>query len=285
MIIDFHTHIFSTEALRERTRLLEDPQFRNIYESEKARLIDHDELLSAMNGAGIDYAVAMGFSWEREELAATQNDYLREVPELSDGRIIPFGSLPVAEDTDVAARVSEIRDMGFRGIGEVSFYRSGMTPGRIEFLHRLLEAASLSSLPVCLHVNEPVGHRYPGKYEPGLGELYGVLSDHTDARVILSHWGGGLLFYELMPEVREALKKCSYDTAASPYLYHDSIYGIASDITGSGKILFGSDYPLVSHRRYLEPIGKIENEEFRSGILGGNAARLLGVSGTKPGKP
>lgn len=279
MIIDFHTHIFSPETLRGRGRLLDDAQFRSIYESEKARLIDHEGLLTAMNGAGIDYAVAMGFSWEREEFAAAQNEYMRTVPGLSGGRIIPFGSLPVGESTDVAARVREIQEMGFRGIGEVSFYRSGMTPGRKEFLEQLLDAATRASLPVCLHVNEPVGHRYPGKYEPGFGELYEVISGHPGARVILSHWGGGLLFYELMPEVRRAMRNCLYDTAASPYLYDDSIYDIAPGITGSERVLFGSDYPLLSPRRYLEPIGKAGNETSRADILGGNAARILGITG------
>jgi uncharacterized protein len=133
-------------------------------------------------------------------------------------------------------------------------------------------------IPLCLHVNEPVGHPYPGKYDPGLGALYAVIADHPDATVIFSHWGGGLLFYELMPEVSGALKNCYYDTAATPYLYTEGIYETARNIIGSRRILFGTDFPLLSPGRYLEPIRKcIADEEARADILGGNAARLLKI--------
>ena len=88
-----------------------------------------------------------------------------------------------------------------------------------------------------------------------------------------------------MPEVRSALGNCMYDTAASPFLYDDSIYDIASRITGREKILFGSDFPLVSPARYIEPIGRTGDDELRRSVLGGNAARLLGIAGPWAGEP
>ena len=54
-----------------------------------------------------------------------------------------------------------------------------------------------------------------------------------------------MIFYELMPEVSEALSRCWYDTAASPFIYKDDIYRIAPQVAGGEKILFGSDYPLI----------------------------------------
>ncbi len=278
MIIDFHTHIFSAKARSDRGLCLDDPQFRSIYESEKAKIIDHRDLLSAMKGSCIDFSVAMGFSWEREEFCASQNDYFRRVPDLSDGMIIPFGSVPINGSADAGAWVREIRDMGLRGVGEVSFYHTGVTSENLDFLRSLLDAVTTHSMPLCLHVNEPVGHRYPGKYDPALGEIFTAVAEYPDASVIFSHWGGGLLFYELMPEVRAALANCYYDTAASPFLYDDSIYKIAPLITGPQRILFGSDYPLIAHERYLEPIGRTGSEELQTAILGSNAARLLGIT-------
>lgn len=279
MIVDAHTHIFSGDVQAYRDRYLADGQFRCLYGDEKSTLIDHRDLMAAMKESGIDYAVAMGFPWEREELCAAQNEYFHSVIELSGGTIIPFGSVPIDNSIDVASWVRGIRDSGLRGVGEVAFYRQGMNTETISFLKRLFAAVRDYSLPLCLHLNEPVGHAYPGKYDPCFGELSVVLADYTDVTVILSHWGGGLLFYEFMPEISKILAHCSYDTAASPFLYHDGIYSTALKITGSKKILFGSDYPLIPYRRYLDAInGTIADDNMKADILGLNAARILKIT-------
>ena len=279
MIVDVHTHIFSDDIRVHRDRYLADGQFRCLYGSEKARLIDHRELMTAMKQSGIDYAVAMGFPWESEELCAAQNEYFQRVAEFSGRTIIPFGSVPINYSIDVESWVRAIRESGLRGVGEVGFYRHGMNAENIEFLRRLFAAVQSCSLPLCLHVSEPVGHAYPGKYEPHFGDLSAVIADYPDVTLILSHWGGGLLFYELMPEVSKTLANCCYDTAASSFLYDDGIYGISLKITGSKKILFGSDYPLLPYRRYLDPInGTIADENMKADILGLNAARILKIT-------
>jgi predicted TIM-barrel fold metal-dependent hydrolase len=108
--------------------------------------------------------------------------------------------------------------------------------------------------------------------------LYELLRAHPSVTVVLAHWGGGLLFYELMPEVREALRHVYYDIAASPFLYDESIYEIAVRILGSKKVLFGTDYPLVRHSRYLAPLRThISSNEDRENILSKNARTILGV--------
>ena len=278
MIIDFHTHIFSTDLCRDRSIGLADGQFRCINSSEKARLISHPELMAAMKESGVDYCVAMGFPWEDEALCAAQNEYLRAVPGLSGGTIIPFGSVPVNRSTDCGAWVRAVKDMGLRGIGEVGFYREGLNGSTLDFLWELLAAARDSSLPLCLHVNEPVGHHYQGKYDPNLRELYALLTEYADVDIILSHWGGGLLFYELMPEVAVVLSRCYYDTAASPYIYSDKIYRVAPSLVSPKKILFGSDYPLIGSGKYIESISReILDNEWKADVLGMNAARLLKI--------
>lgn len=93
---------------------------------------------------------------------------------------------------------------------------------------------------------------------------------------MLAHWGGGLLFYDLMPEVRAALRNVYYDTAASSYLYDPSVFRIASQLIGHERILWGTDYPLLSQAKFLTRVrscGLSKAEE--QAILGDNAARLL----------
>ncbi len=278
MIVDFHLHLFSPSVCADRSPYLADGQFKCLYESSKAQIIDHAKGIAAMSEAGVDYAVSMGFPWEGEDFCAEQNDYLQSVAVSTGGKILSFGSVPFLPRMGIESWVGDLKRRGFSGIGEVAFYRDGVTSGSMQYLAELLDAAGKHSMPVCLHVNEPVGRRYAGKYEPEFGLLYSVLIKFQDVKVILSHWGGGLLFYEMMREVSSAFKNCYYDTAASPLLYTDAIYDVALKIVGGKKILFGSDYPLLNYRRYLDPIGKsISDEESIKDIMGRNAAELLNI--------
>lgn len=278
MIIDCHTHIFSPALCADRERYRSDPQFDCIYGNPRARLADHTQLLSAMKESAVDYSVAMGYPWERGDFCAEQNEYFSFVKIESGGKIVPFGSVPLNDDDDIDRWVRGIREMGLFGVGEISFYRDGLSDKNVRYLHELLRSAVRYGLAVCLHVNEPVGHHYTGKYDPALDRLCAIIADHPDAKIILSHWGGGLVFYELMPELSRILKNCRYDTAASPYLYRDSVYSAAIRCAGHDKILFGSDYPLLSVNRYIDAVRKeIPDESMQARILGGNTAELLNI--------
>jgi hypothetical protein len=94
--------------------------------------------------------------------------------------------------------------------------------------------------------------------------------------VVAAHWGGGLPFYTLMPEVKEALGSTFFDTAATPLLYDPLIYRRAIDLVGADRILFASDFPLLSQGRCLAQVREagLRAEEERL-VLGENARRLL----------
>jgi len=224
---------------------------------------------------GVDYVVAMGFAWQKEKFAKEQNLYFSSLPKLSQGKIIPFGTIPL-DATDVDIWAKEIKDFGLAGIGEIAFYSTGMDEASFSFLEKLFLAARKYSLPVCLHVNEPVGHFYPGKYDPNLKKLYDLLVEFTDLKIILAHFGGGLLFYELMPEVNNQFKNFYYDTAATPFLYRDKIYKLALEIVGEERIIFGSDFPLLRFKKYLNSIKhEVPEINAQQKILGGNITRIL----------
>ena len=96
--------------------------------------------------------------------------------------------------------------------------------------------------------------------------------------MIGAHWGGGLPFYATMPEITSAFANLRVDTAASSLLYDGTIYARVSSLVGSGAILFGSDYPLLSQarsRRRIEDSGLPPEDVSR--ILGDNAAAFLGL--------
>jgi len=81
-----------------------------------------------------------------------------------------------------------------------------------------------------------------------------------------------------MPEVAEALNNVYFDTAASPFLYDKRVFKIVTELAGVEKILLGSDYPLLSAPRLIRQVQESDLSDLdRSAIMGGNAARLLGL--------
>ena len=76
--------------------------------------------------------------------------------------------------------------------------------------------------------------------------LLDFINNYPDTNIICSHWGGGLPFYSLMPEITDSLKNVYFDTSASTLLYDKKIFDISVSLIGSKKILFGSDFPLVN---------------------------------------
>jgi predicted TIM-barrel fold metal-dependent hydrolase len=279
MIIDFHTHLFPPAFIEQRDRLVhEDPAFESIYRSPDARLASAEDLIRTMDEEGIHQSVIFGFPWENSELYARHNDYVLESVHRYPDRLIGFCAFSPLSSGG-AREAERCLEQGLSGVGELAVYGSGLTSEVVDALSDVMELCSRTHVPFLLHTNEPVGHAYPGKTPNTLKQIYDFIRSYPSNRIVLAHWGGGLLFYGLMKkEVREALKNVWYDTAASPFLYTPDIYRIAGQIVGFEKVLFGSDYPLIRPRRYFKEMASagLSSEQVNQ-IKGLNALRLLEV--------
>lgn len=275
MVIDFHTHLFPDRVRGEREEFCDDAGFRALYADRRSRMASPEELLASMKECGVDVSVAMAFPWCGVERCLAHNRYLAGVSAASGGRIVAFGAVPACDPGAIDEAAAEMRQMGLRGIGEIALYARSSGNHNL-YLETLFDRAEKYNLALCLHVNEPVGHDYPGKCAQDFTALYRMLEGWGGPPVVLSHWGGGMLFYELMPEVSQALAGVYYDTAASPFLYRNDVYRVAMDILGPDKVLFGSDFPLLSPSRYFTGVDSIADPEARSKVMGLNAARILG---------
>ena len=279
MIVDFHTHIFPPNVIEKRNEFVaEDQTFAALYGDREAQLASAEDLLRSMDQSGIDVSVALGFAWRDEATVRAHNDYLLAAAAASEGRIVAFCSLPLAANS--AAIDDEARRclrLGAPGFGELrpdnlNFDLAG-TDG--EMLGRL---ASETGAILLLHASEPVGHAYPGKHGLELELLYQFILQNQNARIVAAHWGGGLPFYSLMPEVSAALGNVSFDSAGTSLLYAPAIYAAVAELAGVGRIIFGSDFPLLKQKRSKQRIEAAElTVAQKEMVLGGNASVLLGL--------
>jgi predicted TIM-barrel fold metal-dependent hydrolase len=277
MIIDAHTHLFPEEVQKNRSSFCRrDEGFRMLYENERARLASLEDLLRSMDRDEVEKSVICGFPWKDPVLCREGNDFLLHCGRRYPDRLIPFACPPLRSSRLAERELERCLSLGMGGIGELAFYQQEISTRDIRRLSAILGSLSKPGIPLLLHANEPVGHDYPGKSLQGLRPIYQLLLALPEMNIILAHWGGGFFFYELMPEVARAARRVYYDTAASPFLYRPLIYRMALKIVGPGRILFGSDYPLLPPGRYFDELKRIRlSERDQALIKGRNAQRLL----------
>jgi predicted TIM-barrel fold metal-dependent hydrolase len=278
VIIDFHTHIVPPEIKERRHDLVrQDPCFQSLYADPKARLATAEDLIDSMDRDGIDISVALNIGWTTADLCRQTNDYIMKSISRYPGRIIGFCSVQ-PKGKEAVSEIERCAKGGIRGIGEMRPDTQGFDLGDKTLMSPIVDAAEKNNMIILTHSSEPVGHIYPGKGDVFPSMLYRFITNFPNARIVCAHWGGGLPFYALMPEVAEALRNVSFDTAASPFLYKYEVFPRVAEIVGVDKILFGSDYPLITQKRITKGLEEVRiSRESKAKILGKNARAILGL--------
>lgn len=296
MIVDAHAHVFPPGVIARRDELLEtEPAFAEIYANATARMATADDVLRSMDESGVEKTIICNFAWRDDALIDHTNEYLIEEAQKSGGRLLPFISLSLTNASrhgggdveeavgerrpDARTRVRMLASAGARGIGELRPGNSGYNLGNSDEADLLAWAAAAFDLPLLVHASEPVGHSYAGKEGGAIDQIARFAGQSLGTTVIAAHWGGGLPFYALMPEVRDALANVYVDTAAGHLLYDARIYRHVIDIFGLEKVLFGSDFPLTTQSAAVERAREaLPDEAERARVLGGNAATLFALA-------
>jgi predicted TIM-barrel fold metal-dependent hydrolase len=279
MIIDFHAHVLPPQIKQDRTRCIRtDSSFGQIYGDKKIRIATAEDLIENMDKDGVDVSVIVNYGWSTHELCVETNDYILESVNRFPKRLIGFGAVADYNSDKSLAEIARCARGGARGIGELR--PDCQAPGfaQKKALEPFVKMLRDHKLILLTHSSEPVGHIYAGKGIATPGMLYWFISSFPEIVMVCAHWGGGLPFYSLMPEVRKAMANVYFDTAVSPYLYRPEIYRAVSQMVGADKILFGSDFPVMMPERIRQEIdGSGLSEQEKTSILSGNARRLLGL--------
>ena len=278
MIIDFHTHILPPSFRSRREEIAKrDATFATLFGGNEAAMATAPELITAMDEDGVDASVVLGYGWCDPDVAHEANDYLLDAADRHRGRIIPFCSVHPAWGDAALREVEHCLEGGARGIGELHPSSQRLKLETDRRLAPLMELAIARGLPVVVHASEPVGHAYAGKGDTHPKSLLALIQRFPQARIVGAHWGGGLPFYALMPEVREALANAYFDSATSPFLYGQRVFSTVVGTVGAERVLFGSDFPLVRARRVAEQAIATLAPGDAAAVLGGNAQALLGL--------
>ena len=281
MIIDFHTHVFPPQIKENRSKYIErDPCFALLYSSPNSKIATADELIASMDEAGVDISVIVNIGWTTHELCVETNDYIMESISRYPQRLVGFCAVQPQSHRAAVAEIERCAKAGIRGVGEMRPDMQLLDLTDEIVMEPFVEVLRKHKLILLTHASEPVGHEYPGKGGITPDILYSFITGFPDLTIVCAHWGGGLPFYALMPEVKKAMSNVFFDTAASPFLYAPEVYNQVIQLIGADKILFGSDYPLLAQSRLLEEIEALDlPEETKDLILSGNAQRLLGIKG------
>ncbi|MDR3154158.1 MAG: amidohydrolase family protein [Deltaproteobacteria bacterium] len=278
MRIDVHIHLTAPYVLEDRRGALAGEPALELLYSGDARMTGTDEVLRAMDEGGVDKALVGGFPFVKEENARRFNGWLLEECARRPGRLYPMAAFdpraPFAE-----RHAEKFLDEGGFGLGELCVYEEGLTGPVLDSLERLCVIAAGKGAPVLVHVNEPIGHAYPGKAPIETAQIHSLALRSGGAKLILAHFGGGLPFFaSLRKEVRESLASVRFDTAAMPYLFRPEALKAAVGFLGAGSFLYGSDYPLLPASRYERYFAEAGLTAEETSLVFGEAARdFLGL--------
>jgi uncharacterized protein len=280
MIIDSHVHLTSPEIIASMDVWRKnEPYFDLLCGSPKNRNVDVHELIRDMDRTGVDRSVVFGFGFRDQDHCRHSNDYTIKAVEAYPDRLIGYAIINPAKE-GVLTELERCRKAGLSGVGEIMPMGQEINITDSHTMEELCGFCGDAGWPLLVHVNELVGHYYPGKTGDSIREAETLAELFPETTFILAHMGGGLCFYESMPELREKLSRVYYDTAALPFLYDQTIFGGLKGLGVMEKVIYGSDYPLLDLERYLDRTNmEMLTESEKALFFGETISGILGING------
>jgi predicted TIM-barrel fold metal-dependent hydrolase len=277
--IDVHVHT-------ERSRAGHDPMPPELRRAAE-RYFGADPFLPTVDDVAAYYrerkmaAVVFTVDWEsRSGIPPIPNEEIAEAAAANDDVLIPFASVDPARPDAVERARRLIADHGVKGFKFHPNLQAFFPNDRVAY--PLYEAIAEAGLPALFHT----GHSGIGTGVPGGGGLRlkysnpmcldDVAADLPELRIVLAH--------PSFPWQDEAISVCLHKdnvwidlSGWSPKYFAPQLVQYANTQLRT-KVLFGSDYPLLTPDRWLADFEQAPfKDEVRPLILKENAARLLGL--------
>lgn len=265
LIIDFHTHAFNPKiAKRAIDRLV---QFSGLKPYTNGLV---NELIDRFDEWGVDKGVMLSIATKPSQQTVI-NDWAAQVNADSD-RILAFGSVhPDAEDA--AEEIGRIKELGLYGIKLHPDYQDFIVDE--ERLDPVYDCITKSGLPVIFHAGWDC--MSPELIHCPAQNALNMIKKHPDMKIVLAHLGNNDRWDEVYDLIAGADGEVYLDTAFTA-LCPDELMKKIIDKHGYERILLASDCPWESTQKMIEKLLRLRLPDHQTeAILGGNAARLLGI--------
>ena len=237
---------------------------------------------------GVEYAVALA-EVSPITTGTASNEYtidlvnrantLPDPPTGPAGRLIPFASLNPFIDGDLAARLEElVLQHGFRGIKVYPVYQHHYTND--PRMYPLYAKAQELGIPALVHTGSSAFRGARIKYGDPL-HLDDVAIDFPGLNLLMAH-GGRPFWYQQAFWMARRHPNVYLEISGLPAKKLLEYFPRLEEI--ADKVVYGSDWPGNPYlRRNIEAIEDLPlSEETKAAVLGGNAARLLGLEAEEP---
>lgn len=263
MVIDFHTHAFPEKISGHALDVL----IKNSGNVEPHTNGTASGIIEYLDKNKVDKAVVLNIATNPRQ-QHNVNDFAASI---NGERLIAFGSVH-PDAPDAIDELYRIKELGLKGIKFHPEYQDFYSDD--DKMTGIYETAEKLGLIVSFHTGIDIGYPEPVHNTPA--RMAQAISAFPSGRVVAAHMGG----WEMWEETEKHLvgKNLYFDTA---FCYSRIPFSIASRIVknhGADKILLGSDMPWSGtyfERRLVESFDL--TPEDKAGILGENAAKLLGI--------
>lgn len=227
--------------------------------------------LGAMDSAGVDRALVC--AWCGDEGWLMTNEHVAEVVAKAPERFVGVGSVDLRDPVGAVREVRACAERGFKAIRALPWLW-GLPPDDRRY-YPVYVACVEAGLPFCTQIGHtgPLRSSEPGRPIPYLER---VLLDFPELVVVGGHVGAPWIH-----EVLSLLHKFpNFHVDTSAYAVHrlpPELIGYMRG-RGSARVLFGTNYPMLTPSACLERLGELNlSEDARANFLGGNAVRVFGL--------
>lgn len=258
-IIDFHTHAFPEKVADKAVSFLGEHYHMDMKNG--GRLND---LCQSAQNANIDIIVVHASATTSRQVESV-NTWIGE--KANGTSMIGFGSIHPDYEGDIQQELNRIKHLGLKGIKlHPDFQAFHIDDPKMDKIYEKLD----ETLPVLFHLgDENLDYSAPRR-------LANVLERFPNIVAIGAHMGG----YMCWDEAEEYLfgRNLYIDTSSCLHCMDGERLMELIRKHGMDKVVFGTDYPIVTHKEELKKMMALPLSECeRNQILWENAAKILSI--------
>jgi hypothetical protein len=228
--------------------------------------------LTAMDEGGITCSLIS--AWEGPRGSLISNDevasFVRQAPE----RLVGVGSVDISRPREAVREVRRcVRELGFKAIRLLPWLWE-LPPTHARFYPVFSECCELG-VPFCTQVGH-TGPLMPSEVGRPIPYIDQVAIDFPELIIVGGHIG--YPWTEEMIAVATKHPNVYIDTSAYTVKRYPPQLVAYLRAHGAGKVLFGSNWPMIAPHRALEGLDTLAlPDATRAAFLAGNAARVFGL--------